>query len=163
MEKTTTKKLVRAAAIAAIYIAITLAFMPISYGPFRFSEALTILPLFCPEAIVGLSVGCFVSNFFSSNIVILDLIVGTLGTVISSTMTYFIGKVIKSHIRVVVGILPPIIINALLVPFTYLAITQLKELYFLQVLIIGGGQTAVLVGLGIPLYFLLYKVKDKIF
>lgn len=163
MKNSATKRIVRSAVIAAIYIVLTLSFLPLSYGPFRFSEALTILPLFCPEAIVGLSVGCFISNFFSPNVIILELILGTLGTIISSIMTYFFGKLIKSHLRVVVGILPPIIVNALLVPFTFVPIHQLKELYFMQALLIAGGQTVVLVGIGIPLYFLLYKIKDKIF
>lgn len=49
------------AAIAAIYVALTMAFQPISFGPvqFRISEALCILPFFTPAAIPGLFVGCF--------------------------------------------------------------------------------------------------------
>ena len=49
-----TLKLVRTAVIAALYAALTLVLMPSAYGviQFRISEALTILPLFCPEAIV---------------------------------------------------------------------------------------------------------------
>ena len=44
------------AAIAAIYVALTMAFQPISFGPvqFRISEALCILPFFTPAAIPGL-------------------------------------------------------------------------------------------------------------
>ena len=40
------------AAIAAIYVALTMAFQPISFGPvqFRISEALCILPFFTPAA-----------------------------------------------------------------------------------------------------------------
>ena len=54
------------AAIAAIYVALTMAFQPISFGPvqFRISEALCILPFFTPAAIPGLFVGCFLSNLF---------------------------------------------------------------------------------------------------
>ena len=49
------------AAIAPIYVALTMAFQPISFGPvqFRISEALCILPFFTPAAIPGLFVGCF--------------------------------------------------------------------------------------------------------
>ena len=41
------------AAIAAIYVALTMAFQPISFGPvqFRISEALCILPGFTPAAL----------------------------------------------------------------------------------------------------------------
>ena len=54
------------AVIAAIYVALTMAFQPISFGPvqFRISEALCILPFFTPAAIPGLFVGCFLSNLF---------------------------------------------------------------------------------------------------
>ena len=54
------------AVIAAIYVALTMAFQPISFGPvqFRISEALCILPFFTPAAIPGLFVGCFLSTLF---------------------------------------------------------------------------------------------------
>ena len=52
--------IVRAAVIAALYAALTLALYPISFGAvqFRVSEALTLLPVLMPEAIPGLFVGC---------------------------------------------------------------------------------------------------------
>ena len=44
------------AAIAAVYVALTMAFAPISFGAiqFRISEALCVLPYFTPAAIPGL-------------------------------------------------------------------------------------------------------------
>lgn len=46
-------RLVRAALIAGIYVALCLVLQPLSYGPVqvRVSEALTLLPLFTPDAI----------------------------------------------------------------------------------------------------------------
>ena len=54
------------AMIAAIYVALTMLFAPISFGPvqFRISEALCILPFFTPAAVPGLAVGCLLSNIF---------------------------------------------------------------------------------------------------
>ena len=48
--------IVEAAAIAAIYVVLTVVFSAISFGEvqLRFSEALTILPYFTPAAIPGL-------------------------------------------------------------------------------------------------------------
>ena len=48
--------LVQGALIAALYVALTMMFAPISFGPvqFRISEALCILPFFTPAAIPGL-------------------------------------------------------------------------------------------------------------
>ena len=62
------------AAIAAIYVALTMAFQPISFGPvqFRISEALCILPFFTPAAIPGLFVGCLIGNILGGAIVIGD-------------------------------------------------------------------------------------------
>ena len=56
------------AAIAALYAALTLLLMPISYGNLqcRVSEALTILPVLLPEAVPGLTVGCLIANLIGS-------------------------------------------------------------------------------------------------
>ena len=54
------RRLVEGAVIAALYTALTLALAPISFGPFqcRVAEVLTILPIFTPAAIPGLTLGC---------------------------------------------------------------------------------------------------------
>ena len=58
--------LAQGAVIAALYAVLTYlaAAMNLAYGPvqFRFSEALTVLPVFTPAAIPGLALGCFLSN-----------------------------------------------------------------------------------------------------
>lgn len=53
--------LARAAVIAALYFALSVAFNAIAFGPvqFRVSEILVLLPLIFPEAIPGLAIGCF--------------------------------------------------------------------------------------------------------
>ena len=55
-----------AAVIAAIYTALTYlaSAMNLAYGAvqFRFSEALTVLPVLTPAAIPGLTLGCILSN-----------------------------------------------------------------------------------------------------
>lgn len=54
------RKILISVTIAGIYAALTLAFMPISFGPinFRISEALTLLPFFSPYAVAGVTLGC---------------------------------------------------------------------------------------------------------
>ena len=51
----------------------------------RFSEALTLLPLFTSAAVPGLTVGCVVANIFSS-VTPLDMVIGSL-----ATLLYYIG------------------------------------------------------------------------
>lgn len=67
--------LVQGALIAALYVALTMMFAPISFGPvqFRISEALCILPFFTPAAIPGLFLGCLISNLLGTA-VIMDVI-----------------------------------------------------------------------------------------
>lgn len=59
--------LARAAVIAALYFALSVAFNAIAFGPvqFRVSEILVLLPLIFPEAITGLAIGCFSQTSFS--------------------------------------------------------------------------------------------------
>ncbi len=85
-----TAYLTKAALIAAVYAALTYAAAAagLAYGEvqFRFSEALTVLPLFCPAAIPGLTVGCLVSNI-TSTINPVDMVVGTLATLCAALCT----------------------------------------------------------------------------
>ena len=57
------------AVIAGLYAVLTYvaAAMNLAYGAvqFRFSEALTVLPVFTPAAVPGLALGCFIANLAS--------------------------------------------------------------------------------------------------
>lgn len=160
----TTKRICRAAVIAALYASLTILIQPIAYsgGQCRLTEALTVLPLFFPEAVPGLTIGCFIANLFSSGNVILDLTLGTSATFLSSVVTYFAGKKIKNiPLKLISGELPPILFNAFIVPFTFLAMTEMEELYFINVLSVGIGQLISISVLGTALFFALYGLKKK--
>lgn len=105
--------LAQAAMIAAIYVVITLVFAPFSYREVqvRLSEALTILPIFTPAAIPGLFIGCLISNILGGCI-LPDIILGSLATLIGAFFTYSLRNKSKY-----VAVLPPILANALIVPF----------------------------------------------
>ncbi|MEG1429683.1 MAG: QueT transporter family protein, partial [Hydrogenoanaerobacterium sp.] len=64
MKKINTKNITACAVIAAVYIVLSLAFAPISFGAvqFRVSEALTLLPVFSPYTIIGVTLGCLITN-----------------------------------------------------------------------------------------------------
>ncbi len=106
--------LTRAAAIAAIYVALTVIFAPISFNAIqvRISEALTILPLFFPEAVPGLFVGCLIGNIIGGGI-LPDIIFGSLATLLGALGTYLIGK---RSLPTWVGAIPPVAANAVIVP-----------------------------------------------
>ncbi len=108
----TARRLTQAAAIAALYIVLTVTFAPISFGEMqvRISEALAILPLFTPAAVPGLFIGCLLANLLSGAVV-LDVIFGSLATLIGAVCGYLLRKS-----RWLVP-LPTVLSNALIVPF----------------------------------------------
>ena len=101
----------QAAAIAAIYVVLTLVFAPISYGEVqvRIAEALTILPFFTPAAIPGLFIGCLIANTIGGSI-ILDVIFGSIATLLGAVGTWLLRK------NRWLAPLPPIISNTVIVP-----------------------------------------------
>ena len=100
------------AVIAAVYVVLTVLFAPISFGPMqvRIAEMLMILPMFTPAAVPGLFIGCIIANMLGGAIA-LDVIFGSLATLIGAWGGYLLRRN-----RWLVPI-PPIISNALIVPF----------------------------------------------
>ena len=89
--KSTSLFLAQGAIIAAMYVALTLIFAPISFGAVqvRIAEALTILPLFTPAAIPGLFIGCLIANGLGGGI-LLDVIFGSIATLIGAALGYLL-------------------------------------------------------------------------
>ena len=85
--------LVQAAAIAAIYVVLTVAFAPLSFGEVqvRFAEGLTVLPYFTPAAIPGLFAGCLIGNFFGGAIPV-DILCGSLATLAGAVISRLLRK-----------------------------------------------------------------------
>ncbi len=112
-----TLRLAQGAVIAAAYTVLTwlAALVGLAYGPvqFRFSEALTILPLFTSAAVPGLTIGCLLSNILSGY-GIYDMVFGTLATLLAALLTRAVRNV-KFRGVPVLAPLPPVIFNALMV------------------------------------------------
>ncbi len=158
-----TKDIVIGAMIGAVYVALNLLLIPSSYGPvqFRVAEALTILPLVFPSAIGGIFVGCIISNFFGGYGII-DIVFGSLASLIAAYTTYFIGKKIKNpKTAAVLGGIPPIIINAVVMGLvlTY-ATTNTADAapFYIFASQIFISQTGVVYVIGIPLLYLIKKL-----
>lgn len=147
-----TRYLVRAALIAALYVALTYlaGVMNLAYGPlqFRFSEALTVLPFLLPEAVPGLFIGCVVSNLLSPYGA-LDLVVGSLATLLSAFWT-------SKCRRRALAPLPPVVCNAVLVGAMLAWYeagfgTGFAPAFAYNALTVGVGEAAVCYLLGLPL------------
>ncbi|WP_367925424.1 QueT transporter family protein [uncultured Ruthenibacterium sp.] len=109
-----TTRIVRAALIAGIYVVLCLVLQPFSYGPIqvRVSEALTLLPVFTPDAIWAVTLGCFLSNMFSMSP--WDMLFGTLATFLAAICTYQLRRIRFKGLPVL-SCLPPILFNAVIV------------------------------------------------
>ena len=156
--KNTTVKICRAGIIAGLYTALSLLFQPISFGAvqFRIAEILTVLPLFYFESVPALFIGCLLSNVFGLGVY--DMIIASLSTLVASLLTYLIGKKIKNvRLKFFVGVLPQIVLNAFLVPVVLYLSGLNANGYFIQVLIVAGGEIAVLYTLGVAFYFAFIK------
>ncbi len=163
MNKFSTKKLARAGVIAALYVALTYAFAWASFGEYqaRISEALTILPLFYVEAVPALFVACILSNIISP-LGPLDLLLGSLATLIAAIATYFIGRTkLNKHLKIWLGILPPILSNALIVPVVLMIYSATNLSYPIQALWIALGEFSVTATLGVALYYSIDKMQEK--
>ena len=110
--RSTTLFLAQGAIIAAMYVALTLIFAPISFGAVqvRIAEVLTILPMFTPAAIPGLFIGCLIANGIGGGI-LLDVIFGSIATLLGAVFGYLLR-----FNRWLVPI-PAIVSNTIIVPF----------------------------------------------
>ena len=150
--KLTTRFITRSAIIAAIYAALTFILQPISFGPiqFRVAEAMTILPVFMPEAVPGLFIGCLTANLIGGAM-LPDIIIGSLATLLAALCT----RVLKS--RFFPAALMPVLFNGLMVgPTVYFCYVMGADSFSLPVLLstaltVAVGEALVIFTLGLIL------------
>ena len=111
------KGLTRGAAVAALYVLLTLltSVFGLSSGviQIRLSEALCVLPIFMPEAIPGLFIGCILANALSGCL-FWDVVFGSIATLIGAIGAYLLRRLPKRLLFF--ATLPTIIANALIIP-----------------------------------------------
>ncbi len=146
--------------VAALYVALTAAFAPISFGftQFRISEVLVLLPVLTPAAIPGVAIGCFLSNLLFGGLGPIDVIFGTLATLLGALGTRWLRKLAP------LAPLPPIVLNALIVG-TYLVYLLPQPVaptpYWESMLAVAIGEIVVLYLLGLPLIYLLMRIDAR--
>ena len=149
----------QAAMIAAIYVVLVFVFAPISFGPvqIRVAEALTVLPFFTPAAIPGVFVGCLIANLLSPGMIVLDIVFGSLATLVAAIISY------KLRTNKYLVPLPPILVNMIVVPYVLKYGYGLPMPLFISALAVGAGQIVSCYGLGLVLIQVLEKYKNQIF
>ena len=154
-----TRLMTESALIAAVYVALVLLFKPISFGAiqFRIAEALCILPFFSLSAVPGLALGCLLGNFFSGA-AMPDVLFGTLATLLAAILSYKLRDINKWLVC-----LPPILANAIIVPFVLQYAYGFPDSYFFLFATVGIGEILAVGVLGNILLLALEGRKEVIF
>jgi len=168
MKKTSNiMSLVTAAMIAALYVVLSFAINAFGLASgaiqVRVSEALTILPYFTASAIPGLAIGCLLFNLLSGA-AILDVIFGTIATLLGAVTSFFFGKAAKkvSWMKFLVPV-PPILANALIIPWILKTAYGLADTYWYLVATVGIGEIISCGMLGLVLLYALMPIRNVLF
>lgn len=149
----------QAAMIAALYVVLT--FLANTFGlanyavQVRFSEALTILPCFTAAGIPGLFIGCLIANILTG-CALPDILFGSLATLIGALGTR------KLRTYKWLAPLPPILANAIIVPFVLKYAYGIEPLWFSFVTVTLGEIISCGV-LGLLLLSALEKYRGRLF
>ena len=148
MKKLTTRQIALNGVVAGLYAAITILTASFAYGniQFRIADSLCVLVVLEPSLTVGLTLGCLISNIFST-VSALDIVIGTAGTLLGCLLA---ARVKKDWLVP----LPVIFANAVLVG-AMLAYVLTPDALVQGFFINGGevllGEAVVLYLLGVPL------------
>ncbi len=137
--------LCRGALVAALYVALTFLsrLLGLDSGAIqvRFSEMLCILPIFMPSSILGLTVGCFISNLLVGAHW-LDILIGPMATLIGAFGTYLLRRIKW------LAPLPAVLSNTLIIPLVLSFAYGVEEAIPLLMLTVGIGEIISIYGLG---------------
>ena len=138
-KKMATRYMVQGAMIAAIYVALTKVFEPLSFGmngaiQCRVSELLTVLPVFTPAAVPGLFVGCLIGNLLGAGASPVDIVFGSLTTLLAACGTRMLRK------NWFLAVLPPIVLNGLIVGGYLPVVYGMDMPIWLSMVFVAAGQ-----------------------
>ena len=143
------KRIASNAIVAALYFVLTVATSAFSYGAIqvRIAEALVLLCFFRKDYIIGVTLGCLLANLFSTMpMPILDMVFGTLATLISSIAIAFMKKLF-------IATFFPVIANAFVVGAELYF--MLQEPFWMSCLTVGIGEFIAVSVLGYALFMIL--------
>ena len=155
MNRNKTLKLANAGMIAALYVVLTVlaAQFNLANGAIqvRFSEALTILPVFTAAAVPGLTVGCVLANLLTG-CAAWDVVFGSFATLLGAIGTRMLKK------QPLLAWIPPVVSNAVIVPIVLMKVYGVADAWWFLVLTVGAGE---LISCGL-LGLLLWKTAQRI-
>ncbi|MEG1875493.1 MAG: QueT transporter family protein [Angelakisella sp.] len=166
MNNVNLKRLVQGALVAAIYVVLGLALAPITFGlvQCRISEALTVLPVLCPAATWGVTLGCALTNLVGAAtganfLGLADVFLGSATTLCAALLTRWLGRYRWNGIPVLAS-LPPVLLNAVVIggEWSFVTTGSLSPMAVLPFAgLIAVGQLASCCGLGLLLVWALER------
>ena len=154
------KKVTRGAIIGAMYVALTYvsSLFGLSGGviQLRLSEMLCILPIFMPEAIPGLYIGCLLSNILTACLP-WDIVLGSFATLIGAYGAYALRHM--PHKLMWLATLPNILANAIIVPPVLIYAYGVPDGYFFTLATVTAGEIISSGIFGAMLYYSMRKLK----
>ena len=148
MKHSNAEKIAFGGVIAALYVVLTYfaAVLNLANGAIqvRFSEALTILPVFTSAAIPGLTIGCVLANLLTG-CAVWDVVFGSMATLIGAAGTWLLRK--KPNIAWI----PPVLSNMAIIPPILLKVYGVEDLTVFGRTFTGDtlwGMLAVTIGIG---------------
>lgn len=144
-------EITKIAVTAAIYVVLTVAISPLSYGivQFRFSEMLMLLCCYDKKYCPALTLGCFMANIFST-VGAVDMLFGTLATLLAALCMCKVRNVWLASLF-------PTLFNGLIVGMELNLIY--KEPFLISAGSVALGEFVVVTVIGVPIYLLMMKNK----
>ena len=157
------RRVCRGALVGALYVILTMIshILGLDSGmlPFgiqcRISEALCVLPIFMPEAVVGLTVGCLLSNLLVGGLW-QDIVFGTVATLLGALGALLFRRA-RGKVRYLAS-LPTVAANAVIIPFVLKLAYGLGDAFWVFALSVTAGELIAAFGLGI----LVVSLADRI-
>ncbi|MBQ7362891.1 MAG: QueT transporter family protein [Clostridia bacterium] len=154
--------LTRGALTGALYVLLTYlsSLLGLSSGvvQLRISEMLCILPIFFPEAIPGLFIGCFISNIIAGG-VIWDVIFGSIATLIGAFGAYFMRKLPRKLLPL--ATIPTIISNSAIIPLVLIYAYGAEGGFFPIMITVALGEMLSAGVLGAVFYYSIRRPIEK--
>ena len=155
MNNNGTMKLAVGAMVAALYVVLTVlaAQFNLASGAIqvRFSEALTIMPVFTAAAVPGLTVGCVLANLLTG-CAAWDVVFGSLATLIGAVGTRLLRN------KPLLAWIPPTVSNMAIVPVVLIRVSGVPDAWWFLVLTVGAGEVIACGVLGLLLWRALKNV-----
>ena len=155
MNRNNTLKLAVGAVIAALYVVLTVlaAQFNLASGAIqvRFSEALTIMPVFTAAAVPGLTIGCVLANLLTG-CAAWDVVFGSLATLIGAVGT----RLLKN--KPLLAWIPPVLSNMAIIPIILIKVYGVPDAWWFLLLTVGAGEIISCGVLGLLLHRALSRV-----